>query len=846
MWLKKVSYMIKKILSVCLGIFLVSGLATGCKPSRHATRHNSSDYFQTDFQDESQFIVEAIVSDLAEQIYYAKFHRLPEAENFSISAEETADSQFSTPTYELQIDLDAGHQGLKTKLNINGPIWSPEVYDPVAALLANSIGLTSNATESPGDTVLLAKLTDGQAATIEAENQKLSQALESDFSNPLLHEQAAVLLGAFTLREHSGNFFEIRSPLCRLTAQLALARYLAGGDLNDVNGRMADAMLLTLMNNQADALEKLSDLKTNNAAVTSWVRALQARNTGDYRPLDKLDGLSQVECIEWFRALEVSANTDIAWSKLSEVQKKVPDFVRIANENDYSVGVGHELLALSLPLEFHEITSVYELAQHKKLKKENLISALNQMPEHCFSTGTTGQTSVNVIGWGLWAGFFQRQLCHAVEHDFNLLQWKWGVPDDAKEFSTKCNQMLGGLRLYPFVRRFNATDVAAYHQSVDDGFKVTVATPQLVPAYCWNHLCYDFSASEYYMPIPNPHMNEWHNHNPPPGTVYNLSPRLDHTSLTGRPDSGRLIDELHERAPYDWDLIRYILKTKYNNLPTYLQAMELFGPAVAYDNFAMETVAYSVRDQPEKYEKLMGQAAAVNPADYFALADYFSSRKEDDKAAGYIEKGTALDSDSVTAAYYADRLITYYLKHGQTEAARKEADFAGDVYSSVGLLAKAEFLEATGDYPGAFQWFANNEDRYDDSGPLVAFCLRYKAKTGSTAYDGELQKRLTKYFPDGIQQVKLADFQGAPTDGVVFQDENNLLHSAGLKAGDVIVAVYGIRVHSQLQYEYGRGISSAPELDLIVWQPGDQHYHEIKTSPPNHLFGVDIGDYQPK
>ena len=601
---------------------------------------------------------------------------------------------------------------------------------------------------------------------------------------------------------------------------------------------MAEAMLLTLMNNQAAALNNLNGIKTNDAALTSWVRALQARNSGDYRPLDKLDGLSQIECVEWFHALDTSANTDIAWSKLSDVQKRIPDFVRIANEGGYSVGVGHELLALSMPLEFEEIATVYQLSHQEKLKKEELVPALNQMPDRCFSSGSDNQTGVHIIGWGLWAGFFQRQLCHAVQHDFDFLQRKWGVPDDAKTFSAKCDQMLDGLRLYPFVRRFNCMDVASYHRSVDDGFKVTVTTPQLVPAECWNYLCYWFTPDELYRPNPNPHVNEWHKHNPPPGTAYNPLPRLDHPSLTSHPDA---VDRLHEMAPYDRNISWYIWKTKYKAKPTYEQASALFQPVLAYDNYAMEKVADTIQDQPATYEQLLSKAAELNPSDYFALADYCADRKEDDKAAANIEKGNELDPDSVRASYYASWLIKYYLKKGQTEAARREADFAGEVYSSAGLQAKAEFMEATGDYAGAFQWFSNIEERYDDSGPLLAFCIRYKTKTGSTTYDGEVRKRLGKLFPKGIEKVSLGDFQSAPTDGVLINEATDLARAAGLKVGDIIVAIDGIRIHNFKQYTCGREVSLSPEINLIVWQGNG--YHEIKASPPNRRFGGDFGDF---
>jgi len=66
---------------------------------------------------------------------------------------------------------------------------------------------------------------------------------------------------------------------------------------------------------------------------------------------------------------------------------------------------------------------------------------------------------------------------------------------------------------------------------------------------------------------------------------------------------------------------------------------------------------------------------------------------------------------------------------------------------------------------------------------------------------------------------------------------------AGLKQGDVIVAIDGIRAHNFAQYSYVRDSKQSPELDLIVWQ--GSAYREIKASPPNHRFGVDFGDYKP-
>src|ERR1019366_7956307 len=71
--------------------------------------------------------------------------------------------------------------------------------------------------------------------------------------NQELHEQAALLLGAFLLREHSGKIFEIRSPLSRIAAHLTMARFLSGANSYGVNGRLAEATLLTLVNDEAPA-----------------------------------------------------------------------------------------------------------------------------------------------------------------------------------------------------------------------------------------------------------------------------------------------------------------------------------------------------------------------------------------------------------------------------------------------------------------------------------------------------------------------------------------------------------------------------------------------------------------
>ena len=790
-------------------------------------------YFQTHFQEESQFIVENIAADLSEMIYFAKHRRLPPASDFSVSAAGAA----GAPTYRVRIVLDAKTPPLESKLAITGPIWSAGVYQSLVADLAQAVALERPAgAKKENDATLLLALAKPTAEGIEEEDANLSAALEENFTDALLHEKAGLLLAAFTLREHSGDFFDIRWPLGRITAHLAFARFLSSEQT--VNGQVADAALETLVNNQASALQMLGAIHSPEPAVANWLRALQARNTGDYRPLAATNGLTLLERIEWFRAMAYSVSPEMAWAKLGEKEPiESADFCRIANQENFGVGLGHVLLQLSVRLEMAETGKIYELAHQKSLDGKDAVKALNELPSRCFSG--EGQPRVQVIGWGNWAAFFQRQLCQALRANYDFMARKWGVPDQAEEFSRNCNETFGGLRFYPFLRRFNCATREECHKSTDDGFRITVATPHLSPPQCWNYLCYR-ALGERYSPNPNPHINEWHKHNPPPGTAYNLEPRLNHPSLINGAGAAQRLDALLAMAPHDKVLKTYLVNTRYKHKPDFAQAMALFQPILDYSTYAMFFVANRSDTEPVRREELILKAAAIDPDYYFDLASSLGDRDRS-RALQYFEKAVDSGADSLHMASVAQWAIDAYLATGQKEKARRIADAAGEVYSAAGLEAKARFLEATGDPAGAFEWLVKYEERYDQSGPLLSFCNRYKEKAGDTRFDEEGQKRLKRLFPRGVEKVTLASFTGAPNDGVIVREENRLTREAGLKLGDVIVATCGIRVQNFEQYDYARDSSDKPELILIVWQGGA--YREIRASPPNHRFSADFGTY---
>src|SRR6185503_10014287 len=99
------------------------GLMTGCNrqpQGSQGTQPATGNYFRTHFQDESQFIVEAILTDLAEMSAYARTGQRLE---ISVAATERPGSQFRQPSYDVKIV--SGTQRVQKPLEVTGPIWSP-------------------------------------------------------------------------------------------------------------------------------------------------------------------------------------------------------------------------------------------------------------------------------------------------------------------------------------------------------------------------------------------------------------------------------------------------------------------------------------------------------------------------------------------------------------------------------------------------------------------------------------------------------------------------------------------------------------------------------------------------
>ena len=195
----------------------------------------------------------------------------------------------------------------------------------------------------------------------------------------------------------------------------------------------------------------------------------------------------------------------------------------------------------------------------------------------------------------------------------------------------------GHLRFYDFVRRLDCTNAATYRKSTDDGWAFTVKYPHLTPLAWMDYLSGRVSFAPPYRPIPNPHCNEWTSHNPLPGTAYDVDARLDCPSFTGDGRDITKVQKVHEMAPYDLGICKFIGRWYTTNW-TYEAADSTFGRLLPYSATAAACIAESQADDPEQYEKLMELAVKWDPSFYANLAQYQWNHGKTNEAMKTYEK----------------------------------------------------------------------------------------------------------------------------------------------------------------------------------------------------------------
>jgi tetratricopeptide (TPR) repeat protein len=799
--LRKSSGLILLLLLCCLSVAVSHNfgrqstplMALPTKPAAAAQAIKSN--FSTPWQDETQYVVQFVCTDIAEMLYFCKYHR-GLGDNYWVTAEGLAPVN-NKLQYRVSAKIPEGDQ-IEAVVVLNTSIWDPATYLPFTSSFGQKLGVQGKLTDSK---LKAEELCEPTPETLAKWDKILSSECQLDNSN--WHDQSALLLTSLALREHSGKYYNVRHELCRAAAHLTVSEYFQPKTARSgsSNHYLAKALLATLYGDQTSALKRLDELPKGKP-YTTFRNALRVRLTGDWRT--SIKGVSLLENLEVFASRSHHVDESKAWRQRPQVKPKQADWYRIANQEPPGVEIGHEVFGQSLQSELAEQTSVC-----KEMKWGTpSIKLLNEVPQRCVA-GSTCQ----VLGRGTWAGFWQRHLCHTLECNFGFLDEMLGVPDDAQQYYSKSQEFYGELYLYPLIESRMTRDDQAYRRAQDQSMALVHKNPHLVPALAWNNICYEPRHCKLYIPPPHGFVNEWHHFNPLAGTAYDLHPRFNHPSLTGAPDFLERLKQLHTLAPYDTEVSEELVEQmrRQGKLRGVAFQEELYKPMLAYSSRAIRHLAYDDNTSPERCRQLLEQGCKIDDSFYPKLAKKYKLAGLDDKAAKTLESWITTEPDSVSVSHEAGWLCHYYESHGNSARATKIADAAAETYSRAGLGAKASLLFERGQYKEAQELLVALQQRYNNGGPLLNFLRLMSAKQPQGPWKSQITA-LEVSFPEPLA---LYDPASPPSKGIT------VVESWGaLRPGDTIVACRGYQVARMEPFEAIWSWDSSLPVPCVVLRDG--------------------------
>lgn len=715
-------------------------------------------------------------------------------------------------------------------LDLQREVWNPVAFSAVArtAMSAQPSPRQASVGSSIAVHVTLVDLT---PASLISASASVSKVLETNMRDAPAHEAAALTLGAFALRESAARFGDTRWAMNRMTAHLAMANALAGGAAPDIDGRLAEAVLLTLANHQTRALTFLGRLTTPDAsrAVDSWIRALRLRITQDWRAVPLPARATLIEKNEYFRARRATVRSTKGSVELERLGEQ-PDANWIRIMQSFSMGVEDgSLLTEALDWEVKESQEVYQ-GIHGRPLGWNVSGALNTP-----ATRLVGEKGPEVLPWGAWAEFAQRHLSMFVGRTDAFYRHSLGSDAAADQEKRRLRSELGTLWMFPaatiwWTKRPRGVEADLHY--INEAIDRSVANPERVPAMAWSFM----ETGAKFEPVRRgmPPARSWFMR-PTPRAMYDAAARIKDS---GHPLNVDDLTAMMRDAPYDYLLAGEYLTSKYGENPPYHEIIKVAGPRRDYDLRVLRSARQRVEDDTERLS-LLRRSCEVSAAECIALGDEHAKKGRDDEAAASYERAFADPTlDAISMSNASGWLVAHYYRNRRIDPALKLAERSAKTQSFQGLVTLAYLYERLARWDDAEEVYQEAADHYDSPYQLIGFYYRAVNVRRQMAFQARLATALASVFPNGL--VPVTTHAARPAHGVVITKDNDFVRNAGLQAGDIVVGLEGWRVDNLRQYHAINALFEHDVMKLTAWR-GELAQITLKT--PNRLMGVEFRTY---
>ena len=728
-------------------------------------------------------------------------------------------------------------------LDVVEHLWTADTFEPIARRLLSPTSSPSSSTAT--DLNARAVLTDLTVDTLLSENVRISAVLQKDGRSATAHESAALLVGAFALRESASFFNDLRPALSRMAAHLAVAKVLRGSAAESRDGAYARVVMTTLVGLQRKALLQIAELERGapTDAERAWGRALRLRNTGDWRGIDRSTTTTRLEKWEHARAIRTrhGINAFLDYLEGSDQDDSL-EWHRIVFQDltkGFSVEAGHRFVDAGVNRELAEAAMVWaRYHANAQSSQQGLIDALNDRPASSPIARVDGDTVVQVLDWGTWAAFHQRHLCATLASVTSQLL-HLGDNDAVVKTEHSMEATFGTLALFPIVARWGAPNAEIYQHAMERARPLVETTPELVTHATMNVLLYK---PEFTVDIrPFPLQVAWFTPTVPAGTALDLISRSLRPGCP-RPPTRAQAKVWAVEQPYDhWTVWAEAFLAIDRGSPSYAVVRKAFGSLIEYDIEALEEFKYLDMSTGERFD--IGDRLCRLSADHCGtLASWMLIIDRERDAVAAYERWITGARDRVNVSNGVTWISRYYLDHGQRARAEAIAKEAADTGSYAGMETYAELLDRTGCGDDADPLYRQIAVRYsNDTVPLGVFLLRRAFRTHDPALEARAGELLRPDFPDGLQHIEPHALPVRPSDGVMLTDFGPRASRIGLRSNDVIVAVDDWRVRTPDQYMMASRLRFEEQMTFTVWRDG--RFQQLRLQVPQRWFGTHFRQY---
>ncbi|NRA39858.1 MAG: hypothetical protein HRU15_17075 [Planctomycetes bacterium] len=600
--------------------------------------------------------------------------------------------------------------------------------------------------------------------------------------------------------------------------------------------RLATALQDCLLDRQTAVMKNLPKLQLP-AALRDWQLIILMKATKDWRHGHEIAQPSNLLAMQTYYSMKISWLNNPAYAYLDKhANPSSPMWRHLVLSNNFTVGLGHRWASGAIKEIMGLINSVCSEYGTSIGDIDDLCTLLNDSQNGMIVSDNPQDHYV--LGKSMWPYYLQRMLCISIVGEHTFYEDKLAHHDTGDEIEEFAESQLQELKMHPYLMLTINSDLDNYKKWKPRFCKDYANNWLDLPLGIYVDLLSDYKRKK--MSGNTPDLT-WLYENFITNTAFQARDRIV-MNFKYRSKSHDLLDEINIIAPYEYSTLFYrnVLNRKISKSGK--KTAETFDKITDYHLEANRKILADCDLVSERnlYEETAKRMCMMDANYFVRLAIFYRQLERFDESIVATEKFIRLCSDRVKVSNNLDWAATHLWHNGQKIRAFEMANIAYGTRSSAGYLILSRLHELEGNLEQAEQLLLDQVSHYDNYYFLTLFYQR--TKNTEKLKTGGVKKVMGNFFPDGFIKFEIPDPVVAPNFGqeITYGSQCTVRH--GVKKGDVIVALDGIKVVYDGHLKFLRWLSLGSQAEYTLWD-GEKYYTK-NVQLPNRKWGVGLKNFK--